>query len=112
MLPRPIRADARRALTSLAGGALRWDDAGRAGEVRHVLTHRVLEVEVVACRVDGAEGLPDLSGLPSVATDYSEARWFSLSELDGLALPALARKILHASKMIEVGSEGGVSREG
>ncbi len=55
-----------------------------AGEVRHVLTHRVLEI--AAARVEAA-------GEPRPAGSYTAAGWFDPAE-PGVGLSALARRLL------------------
>ena len=63
---------------------LQVSEAHPCGQIRHVLTHRVMEIH----RFEVA-----LTGTVSPGP-YAHAMWVSASDLEGLALSTLARKAL------------------
>jgi len=74
-------------MTSLGGLGLTVEACRAAPGVRHILSHRVLEVSCFAV---------DAVGRPS-SGDYQEVRWVEVSDAAQLGLSTLARKIIDAA---------------
>lgn len=75
-------------LGEIYGGS--WRLSETIGKVRHSITHRALEVDVVLGRVDDGRSL----------AEGVEAGWFSPAEIDGLASSSLVRKILQRAGVV------------
>jgi len=71
--------------------ALTAEVVGGPGKVKHVLSHRTLDIAVFACRV--AEVAP-----PVDPQDHTDARWLMPDELDAIGVGSLTRKVLAAAE--------------
>ena len=64
---------------------------GGPSQVKHVLSHRTLDISVFACRIDDAS--------PAVSpTGYTDARWLQPAELEAVGIGTLTRKVLAAAE--------------
>jgi len=81
------RSAARRSLLAGAVGARHWTDCG---VIEHVLTHRVLAVQVLCARVGRAEEVA-IEALPG---DYDRAEWCEMGKLGERGVSVLARRVI------------------
>lgn len=86
---RPVSARERQMLCKLAGAAVNCGPDQCAGRVRHVLTHRVMELDVIRAVANRSSHEP--TELPP---EYDRLRWFGTHEIAALGLSTLARRVL------------------
>lgn len=93
VLGRPVSARDRQMLRTLAGVAVKCGAGQSAGAVRHVLTHRVMELEVIRAEqaANADASAHERIELPS---EYDQTRWLDADEIVALGLSTLARRVL------------------